>query len=73
MFRQKPQPSIDEIKAILKSAEGCLYCAAPECHETTPEGVEVCAALPWWEGEPIKRETLLVWNELVRQLEYTNR
>jgi len=35
--------------------------------------VDVCAALPWWNGRPVPRATLLEWDQLIRQLEYANR
>lgn len=70
---QRGTPTLQEVKAILAQAQRCLNCDATECHEFTPEGVEVCAQLPWWNGEPVKRETLLEWDRRVRQLEFMNR
>jgi hypothetical protein len=66
-------PTIPEIKDILARAQDCLTCNASECHEFTPEGVDVCARLPWHKGRPVLKETLLEWNELVRRFEYANR
>jgi len=57
------QPSRKEMEAMLKQAKLCLTCDAPECHEMTPEGVDVCANLPFYEGKPITREMLLLWQE----------
>lgn len=73
MAAPRATPTLEEIKSILAWAERCLECNAPECHEFTPEGVDVCAQLPWWNGEPVRRETLVEWDQLVRQLEFANR
>jgi hypothetical protein len=50
-----------EKQALVESAARCLSCDAPECHEFTPEGVDVCADLPFVNGKPIPRETLVQW------------
>ncbi len=55
------QPTHKEMEEYLKLAQMCLSCNAPECHEFTPEGVDVCAGLPFWNGKPITREMLLAW------------
>ena len=55
------QPSVKEMKAILKQATRCLECDAPECHEFTPGGVEVCSELQWWNGKPLPKPELLKW------------
>ncbi len=60
------QPSMQEMKEIVRQAERCLECDAPECHETTPEGVDVCAELTFFNGRPITRTTLLEWSDRVR-------
>ena len=60
---QNQQPSRKEKEEFLKLANMCLSCTAPECHEFTPEGVDVCANLPYFEGKPITREMLLKWQE----------
>ena len=57
------RPSRNEMEEMLKQAKMCLTCDAPECHEMTPEGVDVCANLPFYEGKPITREMLLTWQE----------
>ena len=57
------QPSRKEMEAMLQQAKMCLTCDAPECHEMTPEGVDVCANLPFYNGKPITREMLLTWQE----------
>ena len=57
------QPSRKEMEEMLKQAKMCLACDAPECHEFTPEGVDVCANLPFYEGKPVTREMLLAWQE----------
>ncbi len=61
MANQAARPDRAEMEAIVKSAAQCLECNAPECHEFTPEGVDVCADLPFWNGKPITRETLQAW------------
>lgn len=73
MTMTQPAPSLQEIKELLARAQQCLTCDASECHEFTPEGVDVCALLPWWNGRPVLRETLLEWNELVKRLEDANK
>ena len=52
-----------EKQALVESAAKCLECDAPECHEFTPEGVDVCADLPFVNGKPVTRETLLRWKQ----------
>jgi hypothetical protein len=59
------QPSLLEMEGILKDAAPCLECDASECHEFTPEGVDVCARLPYWEGRPVTKSMLLAWEEIV--------
>jgi hypothetical protein len=59
------QPSLQEMEEILKSAALCPECDAPECHEFTPEGVDVCAELPFWDGRPVTKPMLLAWQEIV--------
>lgn len=65
------QPTLVEMQAILQRSEGCLTCTAgpcnsgSPCYEFTPGGVEVCSALPWWNGMPIMPETLRQWKEIV--------
>lgn len=66
-------PTIAEMKLILANSQDCLVCNAEQCHEFTPEGVDVCARLPWWNGRPILRETLLEWADLVRRFEEANK
>lgn len=67
----KTEPTLTEMKTILESAAECLTCTAnacnsgSPCYEFTPGGVEVCAALPWWNGKPILPETLRQWKEIV--------
>ncbi len=55
------QPTLQEMQEIVKHAEPCLECDAPECHEPTPEGVDFCADLPFWEGRPVTRAMLAQW------------
>jgi hypothetical protein len=59
------EPSLEEMEAILKSAAACLECDATECHEFTPEGVDVCSRLPFWENRPVPRSILLEWQKIV--------
>lgn len=59
------QPSLEEMRAILKSAARCLECDESECHEFTPEGVDVCAELPFWDGRPVTKSMLLSWRDIV--------
>jgi hypothetical protein len=58
---QVHQPTHKEMEEYLKLARMCLTCEAPECHEFTPEGVDVCAGLPFWNGKPVTREMLVNW------------
>ncbi len=60
---QKQQPGRIEMEEMLKLAKMCLTCDAPECHEMTPEGVDVCANLPFYNGKPVTREMLLAWQD----------
>lgn len=59
------QPGLEEMKGILENAAPCLKCDASECHEFTPEGADVCAKLPFWDGRPVTKSTLLAWQEIV--------
>ncbi len=60
------QPDLQEMEEILKNSAECLECEAPECHEPTPEGVDVCAKLPFWNGQPVSKLTLREWQAIVR-------
>ncbi len=60
------QPSLQAMQAILTDAARCLECDASESHEITPEGVDVCAELPYWDGRPVTKSMLLAWQEIVR-------
>ncbi len=60
------KPSTKEMQEILEKAERCLECDAPECHEMTPEGVDACAELQYWQGRPVQRSTLIEWRGLVK-------
>lgn len=60
---QTGQPSRQEKEEFLKLAKLCLTCDAPECHEMTPEGVDICATLPFYNGKPVSREMLLTWQD----------
>ncbi len=80
MLPPKINPTLEEMQAILASAERCLTCSAADCDtsgdpcfEFTPEGVQVCAALTWWNGRPIGRETLLEWDALLRRFRAAER
>ncbi len=80
MAAARPSPTLDEIRQLVASSQICLTCDAPTCgtsgdpcFEFTPEGVVVCAQLPWWNERPVTRETLVEWNELLRQFEAANR
>jgi hypothetical protein len=53
------------MRRILESAALCLECDASECHEFTPEGVDACARLAFWNGKPVTRSILLEWQEIV--------
>ena len=73
-------PTMDEMKLLLASAQPCLTCDAKACgtsndpcYEFTPEGVTVCSQLPWWNGHPVPRATLLEWNDMVMRFEVANR
>lgn len=73
-------PTMDEMKRFLADAKVCLTCDAnacgtsgDPCFEFTPEGVTVCAQLPWWNGQPVTRATLLEWNDLVMRFEVASR
>jgi hypothetical protein len=61
MSAQGKQPSLQEMAEILKSSAQCLDCDAPECHEFTPGGVDVCARLPFWDNKPVTRPMLREW------------
>lgn len=71
MQPQPREPSLSEMQEILESAERCLLCSATAtssgspCYEFTPGGVEVCSAMPWWNGRPLTRETLQRWKQVV--------
>ncbi len=65
MSTQAKQPSLQEMAEILKNSAQCLDCSAPECHEFTPGGVEVCAELPFWNGHPVTKSMLQEWQVLV--------
>jgi hypothetical protein len=80
MATLKTNPTLDEMKQVVANAGDCLTCNVTECgtsqnpcFEFTPEGVQVCAQLPWWKGRPVPRDTLIEWSELIRQLEGANR
>ncbi len=66
MAKLAVRPSPEEMQALLTSAADCLNCDAPECHEFTPEGVDVCAELPYWNGKPVTREMLVEWQALLK-------
>ncbi len=61
------RPTLEEMEAILRDSAKCLECDAPECHEPTPEGVDVCAELPFWNGKPVMREMLREWQAIVNK------
>lgn len=65
MAIETKQPTLQEMEEILGSATICLECDASDCHEFTPEGVDVCAGLPFWDGRPLTRSTLLAWRDIV--------
>ena len=65
MSAQAMQPSVSEMAELLKNSAQCLTCNAPECHEFTPGGVDVCAELPFWNGRPVTRSMLLEWQVCV--------
>ncbi len=56
-------PTLAEMQKILTQAARCLDCDAPECFEFTPEGVDACAGLPYWNGRPVDRSTLTAWQQ----------
>ncbi len=62
---QPISPDRLQMEAILKSAAACLECDAPECNEMTPEGMDACADLPFWNGRPVTRAMLLQWQSLL--------
>lgn len=63
------EPSLFELELVVARAERCFQCPAAAvpggacCYEFTPEGVQVCCDLPWWNGKPILPETLRRWKE----------
>ncbi|MGE5138634.1 MAG: hypothetical protein ACM3JD_04160 [Rudaea sp.] len=65
MADQPISPDRLQMEAILKSAAACLECDAPECNEMTPEGMDACADLPFWNGRPVTRAMLLQWQSLL--------
>ncbi len=76
----KVTPTMQEMEQIVASAGTCLTCDAKDCgtsgdpcFEFTPEGVVVCSQLPWWNGHPVPRETLLEWNDMLQRFETANR
>ncbi len=69
MSSQIKQPDLKEMKAIVAAAERCIDCDAPECHEFTPEGVDVCAELPYYNGRPVTREMLRAWKAALQATE----
>lgn len=75
-----PTPTMEDLKTILAGAQTCLTCDAracgtsnDPCYEFTPEGVVVCSQLPWWNGHPVPRATLLEWNEMLQRFEFANK
>jgi hypothetical protein len=73
-------PTMEELRQIVANAQACLTCDATECgtsgnpcYEFTPEGVVVCSQLPWWNGRPVPRETLIEWNEILQRFEFANK
>ncbi len=59
------KPTVQEMEEILKNAARCADGDAPECHEFTPGGVEVCAELPFWNGRPVTKVMLKEWEAIV--------
>ncbi len=47
-----------EMQLLVNMGAQCLQCDAPECSEMTPEGMDVCADLPFWKGRPVTRTML---------------
>jgi hypothetical protein len=63
MTSTSEQPTTGEMETILRQAGRCLDCDAPECFEATPEGVDACAGLQYWDGKPVTKSTLVSWQE----------
>jgi len=73
-------PTIQELRQFVASAQKCLTCDAcacgtsdDPCYEFAPDGVVVCPQLPWWQGRPVTRATLLEWNELLQRFDVANK
>ena len=80
MDSTKATPTLEVMRQLVASSQICLACDAKNCgtsgdpcFEFTPEGVVACAQLPWWNGQPITRATLLEWNDLLRQYDFANK
>ncbi|MGB8647240.1 MAG: hypothetical protein WCF84_18525 [Anaerolineae bacterium] len=54
------------MESFLKQGATCLECDAPGCNEMTPEGMDVCADLPFWNGRPVTRTMLLEWQAMLQ-------
>lgn len=66
-------PTRQEQEALLQDATQCLACTSLECHEFTPGGVDVCAKLPFWNGQPVPKAMLLEWRARLDALHNANR
>ncbi len=62
MPSQTQEPTLAEKETLVAQAGRCLDCDAPECFEFTPEGVDVCAGLPFWNGKPVSKSMLIAWH-----------
>ncbi len=59
-------PKREEMEALVKMGERCLECDALDCNEMTPEGMDVCADLPFWNGRPVTRAMLREWQSTLQ-------
>ncbi len=58
-------PDRTEMLKLVQLGEQCLECSHPDCNEMTPEGMDVCADLPFWRGKPVTRTMLREWKTLL--------
>lgn len=73
-------PTLDEMQVLVAGSQTCLTCDAKACgtsdnpcFEFTPEGAVACAQLPWWNGHPVPRDTLLEWNDMLQRFAFANK
>ncbi len=59
-------PDRAQMQALLNQGAQCLDCDSSECNEMTPEGMDVCADLPFWNERPITRAMLREWQAILK-------